>query len=135
MKFFIIFLLFAYVFCESQVLPHLNKKTFANGINGFSLEFTKKLERIETKNELFSPLGLAMTTGMLIQGANGQIKDDMLRMLGMSEYNNIHIIHEMFKNISDEYKERATRSQKPRNITLELSNLFMSQEGISIPET
>ncbi|RWS24307.1 hypothetical protein B4U80_13237, partial [Leptotrombidium deliense] len=96
MRLLLLLLVAHQIFAESEAGLQLNEENFANGINGFSLEFAKKLGY--QKNVFFSPLGLAMTTGMLLKGAQGKVSEDLYKMLDMFQYENKEKIHDMFHN-------------------------------------
>ncbi|RWS21860.1 hypothetical protein B4U80_11755 [Leptotrombidium deliense] len=99
MRLLLLFLFVQQIFAASENGAQLNEERFASGVNGFSLELTKHLN-YTSENELFSPLGIAMTAGMLMKGAQGKVRDDLYKMLGMSEYENKEKIHDMFHNVS-----------------------------------
>ncbi|RWS19509.1 uncharacterized protein B4U80_12280, partial [Leptotrombidium deliense] len=111
----------------------LNEKNFANGINSFALEFAKKLN-YTTTNVFCSPLRLAMTTGMLLKGAQGKLSEDLYKMLHMSQYENKEKIHHMFPNLMTEYKGMATTKNNPRNVLLEIIDLILRDEQFTLPE-
>ncbi|RWS21193.1 hypothetical protein B4U80_11910, partial [Leptotrombidium deliense] len=97
MRLLLLLLVVQQIFAASENGLQLNDEKFASGINGFSLEFAKNLN-YTSKNTLFSPLGIAMTTGMLLKGAQGKVFEDLYKMLGMSQYENKEKIHDMFHN-------------------------------------
>ncbi|RWS19697.1 proteinase inhibitor I4 serpin-like protein, partial [Leptotrombidium deliense] len=110
----------------------LEMKSFHSGINGFSDDFLKQME-YKTKNVVFTPLGLSMALGMVLEGATGKMSDDIYKMLNIGNFSNSESIHNIFKTMMNEYKSMAKRYIDSRNATLELANLVLWSDSQSLP--
>ncbi|RWS22374.1 hypothetical protein B4U80_14040 [Leptotrombidium deliense] len=92
---FLILLFVVNVIADPVPEKEFTDSNFATGLNAFSLDFMKQMEFRE-KNVLFSPLGLSMAVGMILEAANNTHADGF-KLLHFSDIANGQMMHMKFK--------------------------------------
>ncbi|MDI9473085.1 MAG: serpin family protein [Tissierellia bacterium] len=84
--------------------------------------------RDSTKNENYSPLSLSMALSMLLQGAEGQTRDEILTVLGF-EGADIEEVNQVMTNLMDAF------SQESEEGTLLIGNAVFSEERFPMKDS
>ncbi len=84
---------------ETVYLEKSEIKKVAYGLNGFSLDVVRKLRNRLRPNYVISPLGVAINLSMTLNGASGETKDEIIKILGLTQDDNTVSLLNSFCNL------------------------------------
>ncbi|RWS21018.1 leukocyte elastase inhibitor-like isoform X2, partial [Leptotrombidium deliense] len=76
-----------------------------------------------------------MALGILLEGAQGDERKELYKVLHLDDYANKDSVHQRFHELLDEFRDMSTRAENKRNASVEIANLALIKEGLNVPST
>lgn len=88
-------------------------KSMIDGVNKFGLKITEEIYKNDEENILFSPLSLSSTMAMLVNGADGDTKEEIINAMGANEAT-LNTTYNEIINLLNSYSEEKDVGSKDK---------------------